>query len=341
MSDIEYQSEILCNRISKRYKHLKKWAKRTNVSSFRLYDRDIPEIPLAIDLYEGIPILNGEKISEKRFLPQNCQTYLVFYLYERPYQKDEKEEQIWLNTISLDIATLLNISSENIILKMRKKQKGTSQYNKNEISTEKKKILITEQGQKFIVDLSSYIDTGLFFDHRPLRKIISEKSANKSILNLYCYTGSFSVYAASGNAKSVTSVDLSNTYINWAKENMEANGFIVNDEKYKFEVCDVVSFLKNDKNRYDIIILDPPTFSNSKKTQEDLDINRDWANLIRLCCKHLNENGVLYFSTNSHRLKFDESLLPQGFVSYDITNLSIPEDFRNKKIHRCWEIRSK
>ena len=195
--------------------------------------------------------------------------------------------------------------------------------------------------------MNSYLDTGLFFDHRPLRAIVRESASEKTVLNLYCYTASFSVYAATGKAKSVTSVDLSNTYINWAKKNFALNGFSIdqknekdenNEEKYKFITADVLTFLKTDKETYDIIILDPPTFSNSKKTQTDLDINRDWSELVKLCCARLKNDGTLYFSTNSHRLKFDTSLLPENFSAVDISEKTIPEDFRNKKIHRCWKI---
>ena len=339
MSDIEYQTEILVNRIQKRYKHLKKWAKRTGVFSFRLYDKDIPEIPLAIDFYEGCPI-NTNLNTIPHFSPAECETFLVFYLYERPYEKDENEEEKWLRTISLEVASSLSVSSSNIFLKKRKKQKGKEQYEKNETKSAQniRKIITSEQGQLFLVNLTSYLDTGLFFDHRPLRAQVRQEANNKDILNLFCYTASFSVYAASAKAKSVTSVDLSNTYIQWAKENFSANGLNPEEEKFKFIASDVVSFLKNDKNKYDIIVLDPPTFSNSKKMQEDLDITRDWSELVKLCAVHLNKGGILYFSTNSQRLKFEENLLPPGFKATDITDSTIPEDFRNKKIHRCWKI---
>ncbi|MCR4790878.1 MAG: class I SAM-dependent methyltransferase [Treponemataceae bacterium] len=324
---IEYQSEILCNRLSKRLKHLKKWAKRCNISSFRLYDKDIPEIPLAIDYYQGI------RCQENSF----PETFLVFYLYERPYQKDESEEFTWLQTMSCNVATLLNVSLDNVFLKTRERQKGKNQYEK--LNSKPCKINILEQGALFTVNLSEYLDTGLFFDHRPLRKLVMDTCKDKSVLNLYCYTGSFSVYSALGKAKSVKSVDLSNTYLNWAKENFKLNRLNPEDEKYQFINADVIEYLKKDKDKYDLIILDPPTFSNSKKTMQDLDINRDWSKLIELCCKLLTKDGILYFSTNSHRLKFDPEQLPAGFSAKDITDFSIPEDYRNKKIHRCWEIK--
>lgn len=329
MEKIDYQAEILCNRISKRFKHLKKWAKRCNISSFRIYDKDIPEIPLAIDFYEGYPANEDTHFTEK---------YLVFYLYERPYEKDENEEFSWLQILSCKVANLLEVSVNNIFLKIRKKQKGENQYekeNKNSVI-----LRVVEQGNLFLVNLSNYLDTGLFFDHRPLRKVVQDNAKDKSILNLFCYTASFSVYGAKGGAKKVTSVDLSNTYLSWAKKNFELNGLSSTNEKFTFINSDVKSFLQRTKEKYDIIILDPPTFSNSKKTQTDLDINRDWSVFVDLCSKLLNNDGILYFSTNSKKLRFDENLLPQGFIAKDITDATIPEDFKNKKIHKCWEIKN-
>ena len=329
MEKIDYQAEILCNRISKRFKHLKKWAKRCNISSFRIYDKDIPEIPLAIDFYEGYPANEDTHFTEK---------FLVFYLYERPYEKDENEEFSWLQILSCKVAELLEVSANNIFLKIRKKQKGENQYekeNKNSVL-----LRVVEQGNLFLVNLSNYLDTGLFFDHRPLRKIVQEKAKDKSILNLFCYTASFSVYGAKGGAKKVTSVDLSNTYLTWAKKNFELNGLSSTNEKYSFINGDVKLFLEKNKEKYDIIILDPPTFSNSKKTQNDLDINRDWPKFVELCLNSLNPDGILYFSTNSKKLRFDENLLPQNISVKDITEATIPEDFKNKKIHKCWEIKN-
>ena len=198
---------------------------------------------------------------------------------------------------------------------------------------------VVEQGNLFLVNLSNYLDTGLFFDHRPLRKVVQENAKDKSILNLFCYTASFSVYGAKGGAKKVTSVDLSNTYLTWAKKNFELNGLSSTNEKYSFINGDVKLFLEKNKEKYDIIILDPPTFSNSKKTQNDLDINRDWPKFVELCLTSLNPDGILYFSTNSKKLRFDQNLLPQNVTVKDISEATIPEDFKNKKIHKCWEIR--
>lgn len=323
----QYQCELLKNRLIKRHKHLKKWAKRSNINCYRLYDKDIPEIPLAIDLYETETSMPGEI----GFL------YVQVALYKRPYEKSEEEETLWLDAIKNQISASLSVPLGNIIIKTRLQQKGENQYEK--LGNEKLEFIVKEHGLRFLVNLSDYIDTGLFFDHRPLRKKVQETCSKKSVLNLFCYTGAFSVYAASGKAKSVTSVDLSKKYLEWAKKNFKLNGY-QDESKYQFIASDVKTFLLQDTNYYDIIVLDPPTFSNSKKTETTLDINRDWTELVDLCCKRLSENGILYFSTNSRKIHFQEEKLPLGFISKDITDSTIPEDFRNMKIHQAWEIKA-
>ena len=249
----------------------------------------------------------------------------------------------------------LNIDEKNIIIKTRRKQSGNEESARNQytkIETDKHITgFVQEQGQIFKVNLTDYIDTGLFFDHRPLRAEIRKSCDGKKVLNLFCYTGSFSVYAAQGNAKEVQSVDLSKTYLDWAKENMKMNEFS-NEKKYFFTRDDVFSFLNRvnaetqnakSENFFDIIILDPPTFSNSKRTENTLDINKDWPVLIAKCLKILKTNGILYFSTNSRKLNFKTELLSEtvnlnNLQIEDITIKTIPEDFRNTKIHRAWKI---
>lgn len=320
-TQIEYQAELLVNRLNKRYKHLRKWAKRENTLCYRLYDKDIPEIPLCIDFIQSI----------------DNEIYLHISLYERPYEKDDTEEEQWLNSMKAAASKAVNVPETNIFLKTRKKQHFESQYEK--ISRQSKIIITKERDHKFIINLSDYLDYGLFLDHRPLRKIIQDESANKNILNLFCYTSSFSIYAAYGNASRIDSVDLSKTYIDWSKENMKMNNFNQDKfPKYSFIEKDVIEYISKCNTKYDIIILDPPTFSNSKKTSTVLDINRDWPEIIENCIDLLNSNGVLYFSTNSRQIHFDTKLLPKNTECSDITESSIPEDFRNKKIHHLWKI---
>lgn len=323
-TDTEKQAEFFFNRLQKRYKHLNKWAKRTNIGCFRLYDKDIPEIPLAVDIYNSID--NDER----------CGLYAHIFLYERPYEKDQEEEQNWLAIMQQTASKALGISAERIFTKVKKKQKGESaQYEK--LAEKHFCITINEAGILFKINLSDYLDTGLFFDHRLLRSIIKENCTGKKVLNLFCYTGSFSCYAAAGKAESVDSVDLSKNYLQWAEDNFKLNGF--SNSKYRFIQNDAVSFIDTalkSKTKWDIIILDPPTFSNSKRMNDFFDINRCWNTLVNNCLNLLNTDGILYFSTNSRKLKFDSELI-KGTVE-DITLSTIPEDFRNIHIHRCWKI---
>lgn len=384
----EYQSQLFANRLKKKYKELRKWARKNRISCYRIYNKDIPEIPVSLDLYEFLPNQINNTLEVAKFLSEqnneicanNLQveqeikerTFAVLYLYERPYQKSDDEEEQWLSAIGNKACEVLGIPQNHLIKKMRKHQKGTNQYEKSPLSNDISSIPyleyenIQEQGQIFKINLSSYLDNGLFFDHRPLRTMIRDTSSKKSVLNLFCYTGSFSVYAAQGNASTVESVDLSNTYLDWAKQNMQLNGFS-DKNKYIFTRSDCIKFLqekavslkkminsenqksklpqeiKNSVQTYDIIILDPPTFSNSKNTYNVLDINKDWPQLVKDSLNILNKNGILYFSTNSERLKFNLEQLPKNTVSgfsivcEDITALTIPNDYANTKPHRCWK----
>ena len=253
-------------------------------------------------------------------------------------------------------SSVLGIDTSHIIKKSRghKSHKDDQQYQKNE-SQMTIEGLVQEQGQLFRLDLTSYLDTGLFFDHRSLRASVRDNCSKKRVLNLFCYTGSFSVYAAQGNASYVESVDLSNTYLSWAKDNMKLNGF-TDKKRYEFTRADCMRFLQekavaakngnlSKEELYDLIILDPPTFSNSKSTSDILDINRDWPQLVKDCLNILAANGKLYFSTNSERLKFDISKIPSktaagaSFTCKDITEQTIPLDFTGKKPHKVWEFK--
>lgn len=370
---LENQKTLFSNRLKRKIKELKKWARKNKISCYRIYDRDIPEIPVSLDLYEFLPDHIQNKIEAAKYtsfvaerISQNdptiqgelvLNTYAVIYLYERPYEKDEKEEEFWFDQIAKTAAEVLNIPFSHIVKKERKRQRGTNQYEKDE---EKESIysikgLSQECGELFNIDLTSYLDTGLFFDHRPLRSIVRETASKKSVLNLFCYTGSFSVYAAEGGAKKVESVDLSNTYLTIAKNNMDLNGFS-DKNAYIYTRQDVIEFLKEkavkakagelkEDEYYDMIILDPPTFSNSKNTYNVLDINKDWPKLCKDCLNILAPGGILYFSTNSTKLSFDKSLLPQATVKNkvimitDMTESSIPKDFEGTKCHKLWEFK--
>ena len=369
MNKLQYQAELFSNRLRKRYKELRKWARKNRVSCYRLYDRDIPEIPVSLDLYEFLPDTIDTPVEAARFMAeQNARlsanepgveaeikqrTFAVLYLYERPYEKDEAEEEVWFDAMANAAADVLGIPLEQIVKKSRghKSHKDDQQYNKStgpQITG-----IVQEQGQLFRVDLTTYLDTGLFFDHRTLRSTVRDTCSKKRVLNLFCYTSSFSVYAAEGNAGFVESVDLSNTYLEWSKDNMKLNGFW-DKNRYIYTRADCMRFLqekavaaKSGKlepaELYDIIILDPPTFSNSKNTSDILDINRDWPQLVKDCLNILAPGGTLYFSTNSERIKFDQKKIPPktaagfDFVCTEITAQTIPFDFEGKKPHKVWK----
>ena len=370
MEKPEYQAELFTNRLRKRYKELRKWARKNRISCYRLYDRDIPEVPVSLDLYEFLPDIIDNPVEAARFMAeQNARlsanepgieneikerTYAVLYLYERPYEKDEAEEEAWLNLMAKSAADVLGIPLEHIVKKSRghKSHKDNNQYQVRH--AELVSGLVQEQGQLFRVDLTTYLDTGLFFDHRPLRAIVRDTCSKKRVLNLFCYTSSFSVYAAQGNARFIESVDLSNTYLEWSKENMKFNGF-TDKNRYAYTKADCMRFLQEkavaaksgnleESEFYDLIILDPPTFSNSKTTTDVLDINRDWPQLVKDCLNILAPGGILYFSTNSERIKFDISKLPPktaaglDFTCNEITAQTIPNDYEGKKPHKVWKL---
>ena len=365
-----YQAELFANRLKRKYKELRKQMRKNRVTCYRLYDRDIPEVPVSLDLYEFLPDGVDSVLEAARFMAAQNErlsandpaiereikerTYAVLYLYERPYEKSEEDEADWLNAMSEAAADVIGIDKSHIIQKARgkKSHKEDEQYQKNDTDSVVAG-LVMEQGQLFRLDLTSYLDTGLFFDHRPLRATVRDTCSKKRVLNLFCYTGSFSVYAAQGNASYVESVDLSNTYLAWAKDNMKLNGF--SDKKhYEFSKADCMRFLQEKavaaksgtlkkEELYDLIILDPPTFSNSKSTADVLDINRDWPQLVKDCMNILAPGGKLYFSTNSERIKFDISKIPPktangaDFTCKDITDNTIPVDFTGKKPHKVWQ----
>jgi 23S rRNA (cytosine1962-C5)-methyltransferase len=366
-----YQAELFSNRLKRKYKELRKQMRKNRVSCYRLYDRDIPEVPLSLDLYEFLPDGIDSVLEAARFMAAQNErlsandpavereikerTFAVLYLYERPYEKSDEEEATWLDAMSEAASSVIGIDKSHIVLKARGKKshkEEDEQYQKNETGNVVAG-LVMEQGQLFRLDLTSYLDTGLFFDHRPLRATVRDTCSKKRVLNLFCYTGSFSVYAAQGNASYVESVDLSNTYLAWAKDNMKLNGF-TDKKRFEFTRADCMRFLqekavaaKTEKlapeELYDLIILDPPTFSNSKATPDVLDINRDWPQLVKDCLNILAPGGKLYFSTNSERIKFDISKIPPKtangteFEWKDITDQTIPVDFAGKKPHKVWE----
>ena len=303
------------NRLAKVFRHLSRQARRSNVSCYRVYDHDLPEFPFSIDIYE-----------DKLYVAE----------YSRQHGMTVGEHDTWLTDSVQAMVEIFNISRENIFVKLRQRKRGRyGQYKR--IAEQQTEFVIDENGLKFIVNLSDYLDTGLFLDHRLTRQLVREGSRGKRVLNLFSYTGSFSVYAAAGGAEAVVSVDLSNTYLSWAKRNMHLNGFI-DSTKYKYEQADVKQYLKTlTKEYFDIIVADPPTFSNSKQTQDFFDVQRDHVGLINGCLHGLSSKGILYFSTNYKKFNLDEEKIGAAVVK-DITKTTTPFDFEGRLFRCCFKM---
>jgi 23S rRNA G2069 N7-methylase RlmK/C1962 C5-methylase RlmI len=319
------QAAMLGNRLEKRRRHLRKWARRVEAGAYRLYDRDIPEIPLVLDLYSN-----------------DASSAIAGALYQRPYEKDAAEERLWLAAMGEAISRSLGIPGDSIFLKERDRQRGKAQYGK--IRSRGCVMDVTEGGLRFRVNLSDYLDTGLFPDQRKTRALVRELSPGKRVLNLFCYTASFSVYAAAGGAKSVDSVDLSNTYLDWAKTNFALNNLEalpVSPETlagkaplppFRLIRGDALRFIEGALSlRWDLIILDPPAFSNSKKMTGALDLKRDHRSLVGRCLKLLAPEGRLIFSANAKGFALHPADFP-GTIAEDITERIRDEDFAGKRI---------
>jgi 23S rRNA (guanine2445-N2)-methyltransferase / 23S rRNA (guanine2069-N7)-methyltransferase len=305
-------SEAFANRLAKNLKKLEKWAERENVECYRMYDADLPEYNVAIDRY-------GE--------------YIIIQEYRAPKEIElGKVRRRFLDVVST-VRYMLNLSDDKLIIKVRERQKGRQQYEKIDA---KKQSLIMHEGQaKLIVNLQDYLDTGLFLDHRPVRLKIGNMAKGKDFLNLFCYTATASVHAALGGAKSTTSVDMSNTYLAWGEKNFAENGI---KGQHQFIQQDCIKWLQHAHEMYDLIFIDPPTFSNSKRMSDVFDVQDDHVALLTSASERLNEGGEIIFSNNKRNFKLDiEAMKALGFYIKDISKASIPEDFkRNAKIHQCW-----
>lgn len=305
--------EPFANRLAKMHKHLGKWARRQHISCYRVYDNDIPGTPLAIDIYENIV-----HVAE----------------YARDHGMEPGEHAAWLDDCIGVIGAVLGVSSDLIFLKFRQRQKGLSQYDR--FARTGAEFIVRENGLRFIINPSDYLDVGLFLDHRITRQMVRQESSGKKVLNLFAYTGSFSVYAAAGGAAETLTVDMSNTYLQWANRNLALNGF--EQEHHRLLQADVMTWLEQPpQERFDLIVVDPPTFSNSKRMEGTLDIQRDHVLLINRVLRFCSPGGVVYFSTNNRRFKIWEEEIRAAEIR-DISRQTVPEDFRNKKIHQCFRI---
>jgi len=311
---------MLGNRLAKQLKHLRGWAKAGGITCFRLYERDIPEFPAIVDWYDGD---------------------VVAWVYNRTRDDMPEKVRAFEDLCEEEILDGLQVPGARLHMKYRGRIKDRSeQYDR--VDDRGVVRTVEEQGLKFEVNLSDYLDTGLFLDHRKTRSIIRHYAKGKRVLNLFAYPGSFTVYARAGGAIATTTVDMSKTYQDWTKRNLELNGFAVDGALHRLVHADCLQFLEAGPapgERYDYIVLDPPTFSNSKRMEADsFAVDRDWPRLVEMATRWLADDGWLYFSTNSRQLKWDDAQVPAGYLAREISERTVPDDFRNRRIHRCWTV---
>jgi len=326
------QAEMFANRVRKRYRHLRKWARREDVTCFRVYDADLPEYAVAVDLYQGAGPDEGRRFAHVQE-------------YAPPRSIDVDKAQARLDAIMKAVPSLLDVPPEDVFLKVRRRQQGDEQYERQ--AARGGFVRIAEGGLMFLVNPTDYLDTGIFLDHRPVRTLLRSMSEGVRFLNLFGYTGTASVYAAAGGARTVTTVDMSSTYLRWAERNMELDGFGANPSRQYLRE-DVLSWLGEERKRvlrgdvepYDLVFLDPPTFSNSKRMGDrHLDIQRDHVWLLRETVDLLSDSGTIVFSSNFRKFRLDAENL-QDLDIEDITAATIPPDFeRSPRIHSCFTVK--
>jgi 23S rRNA (guanine2445-N2)-methyltransferase / 23S rRNA (guanine2069-N7)-methyltransferase len=322
-------AEMFANRLTKNLRHLGKWARRTAVTCWRVYDADLPEYAVAVDLYTESGGEVWAHVAE----------------YAPPATVDPGRAQARLADVMAVVPDVLGIPADRVVLKVRKRQRGVEQYERH---AETGGFLeVAEGGLRFLVNLTDYLDTGLFLDHRLTRALVRDLAEGTRFLNLFAYTGSASVYAAAAGAAHTTTVDMSSVYLEWAKRNMRLNGF-AESERHRFVRDDALRWMQAEAERvaagralpYDLVFLDPPTFSNSKRMAEaTFDVQRDHVTLLETAAKLLSASGEIIFSNNYRRFRLDEDAL-RGLDATDVTRSTIPEDFaRNPRIHHCFRIR--
>lgn len=308
-------SPDFANRLRKNQKKLAKWAKQQGVDCYRLYDADLPEYNVAVDIY-------GDKVVIQEYAP--------------PKTVDERKARQRLFDVITATMNVLELTSNQLVLKTRQRQKGKQQYEK--LAQKDDFFLVNEYNAKLLVNLTDYLDTGLFLDHRIARRMLGEMSRGKDFLNLFCYTGTATVHAGLGGAKSTTSVDMSRTYLEWAEKNLQANQ--LTGRQHRLMQADCLNWLANTDEQFDLIFIDPPTFSNSKRMDGTFDVQRDHVQLITHLKRMLRRGGTVMFSNNKRGFKMDlEALTELGLKAQEITAKTLSEDFaRNRQIHNCWLI---
>jgi 23S rRNA G2069 N7-methylase RlmK/C1962 C5-methylase RlmI len=308
-------AEMFGNRLAKRLRHLRGWAAREGVTCFRVYDRDIPEVPLTVDWYEARAVIGDRR-------------------HEAPDGDDP-----WLDAMIAAAARVLAIEPRDVFVKRRERKGHRAAGDQYERTGDAGAwFTVGEAGRRFHVNLSDYLDTGLFLDHRITRAKVAAEAASKRVLNLYCYTGAFTVHAAAAGAASSTSVDLSRTYLDWAARNLELNG--IDPRRHELVHADVRDFLDGAAARgarWDLAVVDPPTFSNSKRMDYVFDVERDHGALLTATARVMAPGGVVWFSTNKRRFTLDEDAV-RGWEVVDLTRQTIPQDFRDATAHRVWRM---
>lgn len=312
---VQEKFDMFRNRLTKVYRHIGKQARRQGITCYRVYDHDLPEFPFCIEVYEQ-------------------QIYLAEY--KRRHALSEEEHEQWLEDCITIISEILELPQENVYIKQRQRKAGRlGQYQR--VAEDSAYFLVKEAGLTFKVNLSDYLDTGLFLDHRITRGMVREEAQQKRVLNLFCYTASFSIYAAAGGASSVTSVDLSKTYLKWGEENLQLNQ-LHDPRKHFFVHADVKQYLDTlPPNSFDLVVMDPPTFSNSKRMKDFLDIQRDHAELLNKTLRLVSPGGVVYFSTNYRRFVLEEEKIKASSIK-DITKATTPFDFQGKLFRWCYRL---
>lgn len=310
---LQDKHEMFRNRLTKVYRHISRQAKRQGITCYRVYDHDLPEFPFCIEVYE-----NNIYLAE----------------YKRRHHLSEEEHEQWLEDCIAIISEILELPADNVYIKQRQRKAGRlGQYQR--VATEQEFFIVQEAGLKFKVNLSNYLDTGLFLDHRITRGLVRNQSAGKRVLNLFCYTGSFSVYAAAGGAASIASVDLSKTYLQWAEENMKLND-LYDPRRHFYVHADVKQYLDTlSPNSCDLVVMDPPTFSNSKRMKDFLDIQQDHVELLNKTLRALSPGGVIWFSTNYRRFVLDQQQIRASEIK-DVTKATTPFDFQGKLFRWCY-----
>ncbi len=306
------QDNDFANRLKKNLKKLKPWLKKQDTNCYRIYDADLPEYNVAIDVYD------------------DC---LVVQEYAPPKTIDTEKARRRLQEVLLYLPAVTGVPAKQIMLKVREQKKGKQQYEK--VNTTGNRKVVWENGAKLYVNLTDYLDTGLFLDHRITRQKVRQMAKGRDVLNLFSYTGSVSVAAALGGARSVTTVDMSNTYINWAKDNFKLNKL---NGAYHFVQSDCLQWLVGHNGKYDLIFVDPPSFSNSKRMDTTWDVQRDHVILLTQVRRCLNPGGTIVFSNNKRGFKLDHDAMAElGLAVENISAQTIPQDFaRHSNIHQCY-----